>query len=77
MSKFLTSVLAPCLSFGPLFMTNIGGTASDSGIPISMIGSFMVMFGLMIMFRHMIKQDQLIKKMQSQIGITDEQSTSS
>ena len=67
MTKFLIGVLALCLSFGPLFMTSFGGPASESGIPISMIGSLMIMFGLMMMFRHMIKQDQLIKEMQSQI----------
>ncbi len=76
MSKFLLVALAPCLSFGPLFMTNMGGTASGSGIPISMIGSFMVIFGLVTLFRHMMKQDQLIKEMKSQIGNTNEQTAS-
>ena len=67
MPRFLLGALAPCFSFGPLFMTNIGGLVGDSNLPVSMIGSFMVMFGLIIMFRHMMKQDQLIEEMRTHI----------
>ena len=77
MPKFLLTILAPCLSFGPLFMTNMGGTVSDSSVPLSMMGSFMVAFGLLIMFRHMTKQAQLITQMQSEIGDANEQTASS
>ena len=72
MSKFLIGVLTVSLGFGPIFMTNMGTLTSDSGIP-SMISSFVVGFGLMIMLSHMVKQDHLIKEMQSQIRLADEQ----
>jgi len=76
MSKFLISVLAICFSFGPLFMTNMGAHGSDaSSFTISLIGSLMIGFGLIVIFNHMMKQDQLIKEMQSQN--TNEQTASS
>jgi|AP95_1055475.scaffolds.fasta_scaffold110564_1 predicted permease len=69
MSKLLINVLAPCLSFGPLFMTSMGSHGSGAYSSVgSLIGSVVVGFGLMVMFRHMMKQDQLIKELQSQIG---------
>ncbi len=76
MSKLLIGVLAISFGFGPIFMTNMGSLTSDSGIP-SMISSFIVGIGLVIMLGHMVKQDQLIKEMQSQNRLTNEQTISS
>lgn len=73
MSKFLIGVLTLGFSFGPLFMTDMGSHGSDDSAFVgSLIGSLMVAIGLIVMFRHMLKQDQLIKEMQSQIGNTNE-----
>ncbi len=72
MSKFLIGVLTICLSFGPLFMTNLGSHGSDdSSFVRSLIGSLMIGFGLIVMFRHMMQQDRVIKEIQSQIGNTN------
>ena len=78
MSKFMIGVLALCFSFGLLFMTAMGSHGSEASSFVgSLIGSLMIAFGLMVMFRHMMKHDQLIKEMQSQIGNTNEQTASS
>ena len=54
-------------------MTDMGSHGSDDSAFVgSLIGSLMVAIGLIVMFRHMLKQDQLIKEMQSQIGNTNE-----
>ena len=80
MSKFLKGVLILGFSFGPLFMTDMGSHGSDDSAFAfvgSLIGSLMVAIGLIVMFLHMLKQDQLIKEMQSQIGNTNEQTANS
>ncbi len=54
-------------------MTDLGSHGSDdSSFVRSLIGSLMIGFGLIVMFRHMMKQDQVIKEMQSQIGNSTE-----
>ena len=78
MSKLWMTLLPAIFSFGPMFMTNMGGHGSSGfDFVVSLGAALMVGFGLISMFKRMNKQDELIKEMQSQIGGSNEQTASS
>lgn len=62
MNKLLTSVIAPCITFGPLFMTRIAGSArADVGNGLVFAGVMMLATGLVLMMRIIASQQKLIE----------------
>jgi hypothetical protein len=65
MNKLLWVVPA-CITFGPLFMTRIGGTArADVGVGLEFTGVCMLAAGLGVMFNVIVTQQKLIEKLQA------------
>ncbi len=59
MNKLLWSIVPACITFGPLFMTRIGGTArADWGDGLAFGGAFMLVAGLVIMFKAIAAQQR-------------------
>lgn len=59
--KILVALVPACITFGPLFMMGVVGTAPYQFTP--MLGCFMVIVGLGIMFRMIMQQQSVIEKM--------------
>lgn len=68
MRGLLIAIVPACITFGPLFMTQIGGFASHTNYPLEALGSLLTMIGLGIMFRILMKQQETIKNLQLQIS---------
>jgi hypothetical protein len=66
MNKLLLPIVPACITFGPLFMTRIGGTArADVGNNFVFAGAAMLAVGLIVMFRIIVTQQKLIERLQS------------
>jgi hypothetical protein len=65
MNKLLLAVTPACITFGPLFMTRIAGTARpDAGNALVFAGVVMLALGLIGMFRMILAQQKLIERLQ-------------
>lgn len=64
MEKFFSAIVPACITFGPLFMTRIAGTARpEAGNNVVFAGVFMLVAGLCIMHRKLAMQQKLIEKL--------------
>jgi hypothetical protein len=61
------SLVPACITFGPLFMTRLGGTSTSKWAP--MVGSFMLAIGLSIVFGVVAQQDKRIKDLQAKLKV--------
>ena len=72
LDKFLLAMIPACVTFGPLFMTRIAGTAApEKGNSLVTTGTFMVSVGLMLMYRTMQKQQKRIREMEERLGVRE------
>jgi hypothetical protein len=66
MNKLLLAIVPACITFGPLFMTRIAGTArADAGNSLVFAGVAMLAVGLIAMFRIIVAQQKLIERLQA------------
>jgi hypothetical protein len=70
MKKQIWSLVAPCITFGPLFMVMVGEHGYSTGHPIFdhffvVTGALMLVVGLAAMFKVITNQQALIEKLQT------------
>ena len=61
--KFLWALVPACVTFGPLFMTRIAGTARTDATYLVGIGVGMLAVGLCVMFRVLVSQTREIEEL--------------
>lgn len=61
--KILWALVAPCITFGPLFMTRIGGRARTDAPYLVEAGVGMLIIGLGVMFRMLVQQNHQIEEL--------------
>lgn len=67
MKKVIWAIVPVCITFGPLFMTRIAGTArADIGHRLEFSGVMMLAVGLVIIFRVITSQQKLIDRLLSE-----------
>jgi hypothetical protein len=67
--KLIWAVIPACITFGPLFMTRIVGTAApQNGNRLLTGGVLMLSIGLIGIFRIISKQQKVIRTMQARLG---------
>jgi hypothetical protein len=71
MTKLLWPIVPACLTFGPLFMTRIAGSASpEIGSGLVLAGVFMLAGGLAILFAVVRGQQKAIEELQAKLRRT-------
>ena len=67
--KLLWALIPACVTFGPLFMTRIAGTAApQNNNNLVEEGVFMLSIGLIGIFRIISKQQKVIRSLESRLG---------
>ena len=67
--KLLWGLIPACVTFGPLFMTRIAGSAApENGNRLVTMGTFMLSIGLAGMFRIIAKQQRDIREFEAHLG---------
>ena len=61
-------LIPACITFGPGFMTRMGGTIDDGGlgIGIAMFGTALLVGGLMLMLELLMKQQAYLEKLNAE-----------
>jgi len=68
--KLLGALIPVCITFGPIFMTRIAGTvAPQYGGHLVMVGVFMLLIGLVGIYRILSKQQKVIHDLQARVGM--------
>lgn len=69
MKKILLALTPLCISFGPLFMSNLGHPSRSGEMNYLILGgSLMVMVGLFSLFKLVIDQQKVIDSLQRKIS---------
>jgi hypothetical protein len=69
LSSLLWPFVPACITFGPLFMTKINGTASpEASEHLVSEGTLMLSIGLIGMFLFIQRQQKTIEKLQARLG---------
>ena len=66
--KMLWALVAPCITFGPLFMTRIAGTARTDAPYLVEAGVGMLVVGLVVMFRVLVHQSREIEELKRSLS---------
>lgn len=67
MSKIVLGLVPACITFGPLFMTRIGGMARSDATNLEFTGAVMLSVGLGILFRYLMKLRRQVDELRSLI----------